>query len=156
MALKCKALVMCDINPYQSPATPVSPMESLPDVDSRLYEAAQTLAQTRPWVRFLSVLAFLLFGFTILGMAGMAAFMNTAGPDAFAMTTIATMILMYFVPAILMWKYANRISWFLNEQTPATLAEAISAQKTFWNYVGVAGMIGVVYTIGASFVSVLT
>lgn len=150
---------MSDINPYQSPATPVTPLESQPDVDSRLYEATQTLHQTRPWVRFLSILGFLMSGVSIFGLISMAALANVPNMPAFGLgmiiTAIATMILMYFIPAILMWKYANRISWFLNEQTPATLAAAISAQKAFWIYVGVAGMIGVVYTIGAGLVSAL-
>jgi hypothetical protein len=151
---------MSDINPYQSPATPATPLESQPDIDSRLYEATQTLHQTRPWVRFLSILGFLMSGFSVLGLISMAALVNVPNMPAFGLTvivtTIAKMILMFFVPAILMWRYANRISWFLNEQSPSILAEAISAQKALWTYVGVAGMIIVVYTIGARLVSVLT
>ncbi len=151
---------MSDINPYQSPATPVTPLESQPDLDGRLYQATQTLHQTRPWVRFLSILGFLMSGFSIFGLISMAALVNVPNMPAFGLTvivtTIAKMMLMFFVPAILMWKYANRISVFLNAQTPATLAEAISAQKAFWIYVGVAGMIAVVYTLGVSLVTFLT
>jgi len=151
--------MMSDINPYQSPATPVGPMEAQPHVGSRLYEASQTLAQTRPWVRFLSVLGFLMSAFSIFGLIGMMAFMNVPNMPALPMTAIvtviATMILIYFIPSLLMWKYASRISSFLNEQDPATLARAIAAQKILWMYVGVVGAIGVVFSVGARLLSFL-
>ena len=58
MNIERKIPAMSDINPYQSPTTPVVPMEDQPDATARLYEAAQLLAQTGPWVRFLSVMSF--------------------------------------------------------------------------------------------------
>lgn len=149
---------MSDINPYQSPATPVVPMESQPDGTSRLYEAAQMLAQTRPWVRFLSVLGFIVFGCMLIGLTAIAA----AGFQAVGMFTgqwiviaIGGTALAYLVPSILLWKYANGISRYLDEQTPTTLAAAMATQKAFWKYLGIVGTIVVLYGLGARLFTVL-
>lgn len=150
---------MSDPNPYQSPVTPVVVVEDQPEAAARLYEAAQVLAKTKPWVRFLSVLGFLMSALSIFGLIGLSVFAN--GPGAAGLTfsaimiSIVTMILMYFIPSLLMWKYANRISSFLNQQNPATLATAITAQKALWMYVGVAGAILTVYSVGARLMSAL-
>lgn len=149
---------MSDINPYQSPATPVAPMESLPDGLGRLDEAAQMLAQTRPWVRFLSVLGFIVFGCMLIALAAIAA----AGFQAVGLFTgqwiviaIGGTVLGYLIPSILLWNYANGISRYLNEQTPTRIAAALAAQKMFWKYVGIAGTIVLLYGLGARLFTVL-
>lgn len=149
---------MSEINPYQSPATPVVPMESLPDGPSRLYEAAEMLAQTRPWVRFLSVLGFIVFGCMLIGLTAIAAAgFRVAGifTGQVLAIMIAGTILGYLVPSMLLWKYANGISRYLDEQTPTALAAAMAAQNTFWKYLVIAGTIVVLYGLGARLFTVL-
>jgi hypothetical protein len=128
---------MSDFNPYQSPTTPADQWAGQPDVEAVLYEATQSLAQTKPWVRFLSVLGFLGTGCMVLvfsigiWMGGMA-----AGPIE-VIILLPMCVLFYFIPSLLLWNYASRISEFLTVRDSRTFSAAIAAQKSFWKYLGI-------------------
>ncbi len=133
---------MSDSNPYQSPSAPAQPWEGQPDVDSVLYEATQSLAQTKPWVRFLSVLGF-------LGSACMLVFVSIGtmmgGGGRLAIMQMVVMLpiclLFYFIPSLLLWNYASRISDFLRARTAPTFSAALTAQKSFWKYLGILAIV---------------
>ncbi len=145
---------MSDSNPYQSPSMPASPFEGHTEVDTVLYEATQSLAQTKPWVRFLSVLGFLgsasAFAFVLLG-----AVIGGGAPGTMELILMVPIcLLFYFIPSLLLWKYAGRIGVFLRGSSPASFSAAITAQMSFWRYVGILALI-IVIIYGMIFIWVI-
>jgi hypothetical protein len=130
---------MSDSNPYQSPSAPAQQWESQLDVESVLYEATQSLAQTKPWVRFLSVLGFFAMG--VMTFAVIVASLAAGGPFGAGPVQLIVMIpmlvLFYGIPSILLWNYASRINEFLRARTAPTFSAALAAQKSFWKYLGI-------------------
>jgi hypothetical protein len=116
-------------------------------VELALRESTDLLAQTKPWVRFLSGLGFFsttcAMAFMLLAFfAGGDPFPNTPGPMAVMLpiqitAMFAVCLLFYFVPSLLLWKYGSRISEHLRGRDPATFSAALSAQKSFWKYLGI-------------------
>lgn len=129
-----------DVNPYQAPmATTYS--SDVGDSDPSLDRAADMLRQTKPWVRFISVMMFIASGFLVLGglimmVAGAAAKLPGGFGAAFGFVYIVLAIL-YALPAVFLWKYADRISVFLRQRSPGKLASALEAQKSFWKLAGI-------------------
>ncbi len=59
------------------------------------------------------------------------------------------MALIYIVPAIYLWRYADRIALFIQERSTGTLASALEAQKSFWKFVGILMLVVVaMYAVG--------
>lgn len=102
------------------------------------------LRQTKPWVRFMSVIMFIGSGFMALGGAIMMA-AGAAGapgvPGAFLGILYILMAILYVIPAVFLWRYADRIGSFLLQRTPGALAHALEAQKSFWKFVGILTLI---------------
>jgi hypothetical protein len=143
---------MSELNPYQSPTTPTDQWQALPGSEVELEQAAFVLSQTKPWVRFLSVLWFLLFGIMILAFVGiaLAATPNGAGgpPVLVSVMFLPFGLIFLLIPALLLWNYASRIAMFLVSQNPQSLAAAVGAQKSFWKYLGVvSAIITVIYAL---------
>ena len=135
--------MMNELNPYQSPSTPVGPWEGHSELESVFPEAIQSLAQTKPWVRFISVLGFLVFGFSIVGLLFVLGF--AGGFMMFFMLPFA--VLFYFIPSLLLWNYASRIRRLLNDRSSHSLVSAVSAQKSFWKYIGISVTIVLVFYV---------
>ncbi len=139
-----------DANPYQSPQTTTLSGDNL-DADPSLAGAADMLRQTKPWVRFMSVMLFIGAGLMAIGgLAIMAIGMGQGGPGAPGMpgafgpilgAVYIVMALLYIVPGIFLWKYADRIGAFLYQQTPAMLTSALEPQKSFWRFTGIVTLI---------------
>ena len=139
---------MSDLNPYQSPSSPVGEWKDQPAAESAFFDAMQALAQTKPWVRLLSVLGFLVFGFSVIGMVFVLGF-TPGGPVTLMMVvTIPISLLFYFMPSLLLWNYASRIGNFLNDRSSNSLAAAVAAQKSFWKYVGILVAVILVFYLG--------
>ncbi len=132
-----------DINPYQAPqiTTSASGFDDVGDADPSLDRAANMLRQTKPWVRFVSVMLFIgaalmvLLGL-VLVIGGMANAMPMPFGGMLGLIYIA-MACLYVVPGVFLWAYANRIRVFLDQRTPGTLASALESQKSFWRFVGI-------------------
>ena len=145
-------------NPFQSPMAAESSSDygdSAPDLDG----AAHMLRQTKPWVRFISVLMFI--GSAIIVIFGL--FVMAAGapgmPGRFG--TIAgvfyiVMALLYIMPAVFLWAYADRIGFFLRQRSPGTLTSALESQKSFWKFVGVVASIFLCLYAGVIVLVVIT
>ena len=137
-----------DANPYQAPqiATEASDIGGL---DPSLDGAADMLRQTKPWVRFISVMFFIgaalcaLGGLGVIvagmvgGMAGGTASSRAGLFLAFLGFVYILMAILYIAPGVFLWKYADRIGIFLRQQTPGRLASALGAQKSFWKFIGI-------------------
>ena len=130
----------------------------------------QSLAATKPWVQFCSVLGFIGAGFFILigliMMAGGAVGGATGGTAAASMMGFQVMggimyllfAMLYLIPSIKLWKYGSSIYRLLSGNSVADLENALEQQRGFWKFVGIMIIIGmalmVVAIIGMALVGV--
>ena len=116
----------------QTPSTPFSQSYS----DAAFEETDRHLAETRPWVRFVAVLGFVMcvssVAFFLLGAlsGGMQAIPISAFSLLFA-------LFFYLIPSILLWNYGSRIGEYVRGKSSASFSEALAAQKGFWRYLGI-------------------
>ena len=123
--------------------------------DPQLDAAAQMLRQTKPWVRLISVMTFVGSAFMVLSggflllasIAGLAG--GPGGPGGAELgiplngsgavigVIYIVMSFLYILPAVYLWRYANRIGSFDLERSPRALASALEAQKSFWRFCGI-------------------
>jgi len=130
-------------NPYRSPEVASKPSDG-GVWDSSLNGAADMLRKTKPWVRFMSVIMFIGSAFMALGGAIMMAAGAAGAPGAvgaFLGILYILMAILYVIPAVFLWRYADRIGSFLLQRTPGRLASALEAQKSFWKFVGILTLI---------------
>jgi hypothetical protein len=97
------------------------------------------LAQTRPWVRLMSILTFIALGLSGLGFLVMLAVGRGLGGRMGATSLIPLLIVLgfYIPPAIFLWRYADAIRRLQEGGGMPALEEALSNQKSFWKYVGI-------------------
>ena len=110
--------------------------------DPKLDRAVSMLHQTKPWVRFISVMMFIGSAFMVLGglfmMVGSATGAFAGGGFSAVLGGVyIAMALFYIIPAVFLWKYADRIALFVRERSTGALASALEAQKSFWKFVGI-------------------
>jgi len=119
-------------------------------------EADRQLAQTQPWVRFVATLGF------VMCVVSLANFLLTALPGMVPMTVVSAFallvaLLFYLVPSILLWNYGSRIGEYLRGSNSASFSEALTAQKTFWKYLGILALaIILLYFVIIAFVIAFT
>lgn len=102
--------------------------------------AIDMLRQTRPWVRFLSILMFIGTGLLLL----MIVIMILAGRSRGGGVTVAGQtliillsVLFYLPPAIYLNRYAGRLADLMHYRRAMDLEAALSAQKSFWKFMGI-------------------
>ena len=100
------------------------------------------LSQTRPWVRFLSIMAFIGSGFLLLGgvaMMGLSAVIPSMGflQGAAIGVMYVLMAALYIYPALLLNRYAGAIGALVVTRSAASLDAALDQQKRFWRFVGI-------------------
>jgi len=122
-------------DPYKAPtAVDTAPVASAPTAvpDS----VVQLLGQTRPWVKLMAVLAFVVLGFSLLALLG---FYLAAGASK-TLTSFLPLLLMgslYMPAALFLWRYADSIRQVQGGGGQAALESALRNQKSFWKYVGI-------------------
>jgi hypothetical protein len=142
-------------NPYQAP-TVASLASDVSGSDPSLGRVAEMLRQTKPWVRFMSVMLFIGAALLVLGGLVIMASGAAEGPvpglgrvGAVLGFIYIVMAVLYIAPGVFLWMYADRIGVFLRQRTPGTLASALEAQKSFWKFVGIATLIVIcLYCLG--------
>ena len=92
----------------------------------------QALAETKPWVTFLSVLGFIIGGLMAIGTVGML-----VGMGVVVAAIYGVMAAMYIACSYYLLSYGRRIGDFLRSGRPESLEAAMLAQRTFWKVVGV-------------------
>jgi hypothetical protein len=101
------------------------------------------LRQTKPWVRLFSVLMFIGFGFVILYCLLMlfatsfAGGTRGAGVGLVASLFMGAFGLLYFFPALFLWRYASGIGKLMTSGRADDLEESLQAQKSFWKFIGI-------------------
>lgn len=136
-------------NPYVAPQAQVGGVNDTKyaQVGQVSERAIEYLLRTRPWVRFIAILGIILMAIMVLGGLAMAVF----GGGFFSYMGVAARIgmgalymvlaLLYLPPVIFLNRFANRITDVADDHSPASLEEALRAQKAFWKYVGMFALI---------------
>lgn len=143
-----------DINPYQSPQSPVNPAE---DNTGRMTGTMlRHLKGASPWLRFIGVIGFISCGFCALG--GIVSFLSQLFmgdfwrevPEVAEYADIMGIFLsvfmgFYFIivavlgffPALFIYNFGTRIRSYLQSGMDQDLEAALKNNKSFWNFMGV-------------------
>ncbi len=112
-------------------------------------EIAQPLARTRPWLKFAAIMGFVGSGFAVIGGLFMLVGVSTlpAPSPAYAMPPHGLFVLLslvyffmaalYFVPSLLLFRYAASLDRIERDGDNGTLARALEHQRQFWKYIGI-------------------
>ena len=98
-----------------------------------------TLARTQGWVRFFSVLGFIIVALMVIAGIGMlfaGGIMLGAG-GAFIGLIYMAFAGLYFYPALKLSQYASRIAALRHTQSERDLVAALEAQRSFWTFTGI-------------------
>jgi hypothetical protein len=113
------------------------------------------LQQTKPWVRFISVMMFIGSAFMVLGGVMMAAgggMFGVGGSIGIVMGAVYIgMAACYVIPAVFLWNYADRITAFIRQRSAFTLGAALESQKSFWKFVGIMMVLALCIYVGLFF-----
>ena len=109
------------------------------------------LRSTKMWTKFLSVMGFIGAAFIVLiGILIMLAsnfLPKEAGAKIPPFVGIIYMLLSisYIIPSIYLFKYSSALNRYLNNKMESEMESALSYQKSFWKFIGVACMIGMIF-----------
>jgi hypothetical protein len=123
-------------SPYAAPKVQVSSASY--DGDGNVVTAGikRALAETRPWVLFMSILIFI--GCGLAGIGTLAALFIS---PIFGIVYLP-FIALYFFAGYHLFNYANGIKTFLRTSRDGDLQSALTAQKSFWKLVGIVTAVG--------------
>jgi len=126
-------------------------------------QARQYLDQTRPWIRFMSIMTFLgaglmallAFVMLVLGMAGGLAGGDRGGfgplGGAIGGGLLALLYLslacVYIAPGLFLSRYAGAIKRLQTSCTAAVLEDALKHQKSFWRFIGILTIIAIIVSV---------
>ena len=137
-------------NLYQPPSAPISARGFSGDAGVSPL-AIQHLVRTQPWVRLISVagiimtcliLVLLLFFPVALGVA----YPRAGGAAAVAIVLPAAIVgLLYLYPLLKLSKYAAAIRRLQLSHSGADLEDALDQQRSFWKFIGVLMLIGIIF-----------
>ncbi|RPI23290.1 MAG: DUF4339 domain-containing protein [Acidobacteria bacterium] len=136
-----------------SPSTPAAPM-----FGSVSEGTVAILAKTRPWVRLLAILAMIGCVLMVLfGLAGLVMGIVTGGGGLTGAGIGAAALLAYLVAAafilpmgLFLNRYAKGIRALQLSGQAEDLERALLAQKSYWKYLGVLTLVGIVLSILAT------
>jgi hypothetical protein len=114
-------------------------------------EGLKFLKQTKPWVRFLAVMVFIVVAFTVIGalimlLVGVAGNFFGAGSETFGILPGEGMIIgfvylvigiLYITPGIFLFRYATAIKVLESACKSQALENALKYQRSFWRYIGI-------------------
>jgi hypothetical protein len=123
------------------------------------------LKQTKPWVRFISILLFIGIGLLVLGglvIMISAGAMSSGGsspfgavPAALIGSIYAVLGLLYFFPALFLFRYADGIKKALTVDLVGGMEDALRNQKSFWRFLGILMLIILIVEVIAVVVLIL-
>ncbi|HLG13454.1 MAG TPA: DUF5362 family protein [Blastocatellia bacterium] len=104
------------------------------------------LRATRPWVKFLGILHFVLVGLMALaGLIAIVVLSSTRGAGASpALGFLYWLIgLFYIAPAVYLNRYAGAIRELLQGGGAPSMERALESQKSFWRYAGILTLVAI-------------
>lgn len=158
-------------NPYMAPAPSAVAEPYRSDERVTVSDGTVTLLQqTKPWVTFLSVMAFLGAAFMLLGGIGMmfvGAAMPSTGPRSnspFPVWALGLVYLpmgaLYVYPGMKLWAFSSAIGRLVASRSVMDLESALGQQKSFWKFSGITTIILMavygVFVVGMVIVGVTT
>jgi hypothetical protein len=136
------------MNPYSPPMGSATPYGSAAASEARATPTDMTmelLRQTRPWVLFLGVMAFIGSAFLLLGGVGSMVLGATSGargaPTMLLGLIYIPMSVLYVYPGLKLWSYGQAIARLLSNRTSEDLEAALAHQKSFWKFAGIATIV---------------
>lgn len=130
-------------NPYASPSANLYGSASGGAADAVSPSTIAQLAGTKPWVRFMSVLMWIVICLILLGIVGvgialtMGASKAIGTPELILIGFYGLMIFFYIYPAVKMWKFANRVKSLMATRSLADLDAALTEQRKLWKFAGI-------------------
>jgi hypothetical protein len=117
-----------------------------------------SLRKTLPWVRFLSIVGFLLVG--LFGLLAAVSWMGQAGGQNSAISGQALfvypfMMIFTLVPAVQLHKCAQKMTIFVAQGHTVQLEEVLEAQRGFWIFLGVIALVNGLALLAAIAIGVL-
>jgi hypothetical protein len=133
-------------SPVAAPPGDSSPVTAPPGGSSTV---AEQLQRTQPWVRFLSIMGFILAGFMVLfGLVVGAAGAATGNYQTLGiMVMYPIMGVVYVFPSIFLLRYADRIKTFVASGQEQDLAGALDAQRSFWKFAGILTIVSIIFSV---------
>jgi len=130
--------------PGYAPLSYASPGQGVVMASERSLEL---LRQTRPWVRFISVLLLIVGAlYAVFGVIGFVGAMATSSRNApymgGQMVAVAVVSIVYLSAAFYLGKYGTKIRDLLNHRRSEDLEAALDAQRSFWRLVGIMMIVG--------------
>jgi hypothetical protein len=114
----------------------------------------ESLRQTKPWVRLMSIFGFVGAGLMVLGglfmilagVLGGAASRSMGGalrgaPMVFMGVLYLLLAALYVYPSLLLFRYASAIGRALGGEAVSGVEEALETQKSFWKFLGITAVI---------------
>ena len=97
------------------------------------------MRQTKPWVRFMSILGIITVVLMILGGLVMAYVGYTTGQFEYLFLAILypLMAILYMFPTRDLFRYASRTGVYVQSGQLQHLEEALESQKSFWKFIGI-------------------
>lgn len=132
-----------DPNPYQAPSESRMAPGGMPGGGAWITPSViELLSQTRPWALFLSILGFISSGLMaivgVIGGVGGLAMARAGGVQMAVMMLVYPLIgLLYFFPSLYLFRFAQAIRDLRDAPDVLHLENALSAQKSFWKFVGI-------------------
>jgi hypothetical protein len=158
------ALMEPPTNPYSPPSASLDgPSDKGQGMVSEVPASVVTLlAQTRPWVKLLSILFVVFMGTAVVAVVIAA----TVTPDeagkprgVLRVIPLALVAFVYIPPVIFLWKYAAGIRRLQDGGGWVAVMEALRHQKSFWKYVGIAAIVTLSFyaiaAVGIGFAAVM-
>ena len=126
-------------------------------------EGLKFLNQTKPWVRFLAVMVFIVVAFAVIGalimlLVGVAGNFVGSGNNTFGILPGEGMIIgfvylvigvLYIAPGIFLFRYATAIKVLESVRKSQALENALKCQRSFWRYIGILTVICLIVTAAA-------
>jgi uncharacterized membrane protein len=112
-----------------------------------------SMRSTKTWTRIMSIMGFIGTGFMVLAgicvsIAGSLSSQAKFSPIVGLFYIILSIL--YIVPSVYLFKYSSALGRFLSNKMASELETALSYQKSFWKFVGIMCLIGIITGIAAA------
>jgi hypothetical protein len=125
-----------------------------PQIDAA--RLGEILRRTSPWARFMAILYFLSTAvMMVVGVGGTLMAVVRREPQMLFVIVYPVIGLLYLVPAIFLWKFAQRARAFAEDLRSGLLEEALDAQRSYWKFMGIMAIVGVVCAVLVFFVAMV-
>ncbi len=108
-----------------------------------------SMRSIKPWTKLMAILGFASVGLMVLFSVVFMVFANTFpqqknAPSPYIGFMYIVFAILYFFPAFYLYKYSASIGAFLKSNGSIDLESALSYQKSFWKFVGIAALVGMI------------